>query len=85
MTREQQADALLWAAKWWQQEDVCSGHGRISEPIDELLRTAETESGLRGWLIWASAALSEVGHEDLGFSIEGAEVWDRAKKIWRTT
>jgi hypothetical protein len=81
MTKAQRADALLWAAKWWQNEDCCSCHGKISEPIDELLRMVETQVGLYGWLIWASKALSEVGA--LGFNLEDVEAWDRESKTWR--
>ena len=66
MTRAQlarEADALLWAAKWWQNEDVVTGKPcrfkNIMPVIFDVAEHAETEGGLRGWLIWASAALSE--------------------------
>ena len=65
MTKEQRAGAMIWAAKWWQNESCCSLHGTIPDTVHELLCTVEVEAGVRGWLIWASAALSEVGA--LGF------------------
>ena len=95
MTKVQRADALLWAARWWQQEQCCSAHGGITKKtatrkvaphyndVSEVLLSIYAEYGLRGWLIWASAALSEVGA--LGFELEDVEVWDSESKIWRKT
>jgi hypothetical protein len=84
MTKAQRADAMLWAAKWWQ-----NGRSRKCSGVDvswwnfteDLLMDTPDINAYREWDLWASAALSEVGA--LGYSIEGAEVWDRAGKVWR--
>jgi hypothetical protein len=82
MTREQRADALLWAAKWWQNRNsrdysVDASWFYFTEAL--LMDTPDTDAQYE-WDLWASAAMSEVGA--LGFSTAGAEVWDRAKKVW---
>jgi len=71
MTKAQKADALLWAAKWWQSgrgrydwENVSRSTVDFSEKF--LEDTPDTET--YDWDLWASAALSEVGA--LGFEIE---------------
>jgi hypothetical protein len=85
MTKAQRADALLWAAGWWQGERARPGmagdpKNRDSEEAwdvsDEGHRSFESACSKS-----ASTALSEVGA--LGFEIEGAEVWDRETKTWR--
>jgi hypothetical protein len=77
MTREQRADALLAWSRYWQNP----GRRRPTVHIPEWIFD-ETEDSV-GADEWASGANSGVGHEDLGFDIKGAEVWDREAKIWR--
>jgi len=85
MTKAQRADALLWAAKWWQNERPRPG-ARTSKAssFSEVAWDVSTDDipwPKSLWLNSASTALTEVGA--LGFRIEGAEVWDRKRKIWR--
>ena len=93
MTREQRADALLVMARLWQNNKAAGwaeydheaniqrgkiwawiSGGKLDGQIPDLPAARRAV---------ASLVLSEVGHEDLGFDIEGAEVWDREAKIWR--
>ena len=84
MTKVQRADALLWAARWWQQ-----GLGRPDNQkvkYTEMAWDVAEESDLP-YDRSASTALSEVGSEinGLGFDLEDVEAWDRESKIWRKT
>ena len=86
MTKIQRADALLWAAKWWQNEQGRDERDEVSRStVDFTEKFLEDIPEIDGydweWDLWASAALSEVGA--LGFDLEDVEVWDRESKTWR--
>jgi hypothetical protein len=65
--REREADDLLCAAERWQNEDCISIHEPITDVVCEFLGLVPTFGGTDDWIVWASAALSEVawhrGHD----------------------
>jgi len=83
MTKAQRADALLCAAKHWQNE-TCRCQDCICGVTCDLLENFPAECGLRGWLIWASAALSEAAA--LGFSLvnDDVQAWRKAATARRS-
>jgi hypothetical protein len=95
MTRAQWADALLAMAGRWQ---VGRAAGEIDFGVDvdwlrieiwDWMADGKGDTQIPDLLSTrgaaASLANSEVSHKDIGFDIDGAEVWDRAKKVWRKT
>lgn len=74
MTKAQRADALLCAAKHWQNEGIRGFCGVCIVPCVDLVLDCigdESESGIDWHWLWASAALSEVA--GLGYELESVE------------
>lgn len=73
MTKAKKADLLLCAAKHWQNETGSSLHSCCmgTDGWFDVVQGVPTVAGVPGWLVWASAALSEVA--SLGFDVETVE------------